>query len=67
MSLTAIVDNWSREIDVMRVKLATVVEGESKGFFFNSYYTEGVGEGTTQIPWIANFTLDPYLIVVSLV
>ena len=40
------------------VKLTTVVEGDPKAHF-------SIGEGATPFPWLIHFTLDPYLIMLS--
>ena len=39
----------------------TLVEGDPKAPFFNSYYTEGA----TLSPRLLHFTLDPYLVLLS--
>ena len=40
--------------------------GQLECSLFNSYYTKVVGEGTTPFPWLLHFTLDPYLIMLSI-
>ena len=35
------------------------------GFLFSRYYTEVLGEGATHFPGLLLFTLDPYLIMLS--
>ena len=42
-------------------KLANIVEGDPKGPFSIA----GVGEGVTPFPGLLHFTLDPYLIILS--
>ena len=43
--------------------LATVIEGDQMAFF--SIATTGLGEGATPFPRLLNFTLDTYLILLS--
>ena len=50
---------------VSKVKLATIVEGEPKGSLFDSLLHQGVGEGATPFSGLLHFTLDPYLIMLS--
>ena len=45
-------------------KLATLAEGDPKAPF-SIATTRGVGEGTTPFPGLLHFTLDPYLIMLS--
>ena len=46
------------------VKLATVVEGDQKAAF-SIATTPSVGEGATPFPGLLHFTLDTYLILLS--
>ena len=46
--------------DFQNVKLATVVEGDQKAPF-----SIGLGEGATSFPELPHFTLDIYLILLS--
>ena len=39
--------------------------GWPEGSLFNSYYNWGVGEGITPFPWLLHFTLDTYIILLS--
>ena len=49
---------------ISKVKLATVVEGDQKApFSIDSNL--GVGEGATPFPGLLHFTLDTYLIMLS--
>ena len=47
-----------------KVKLATIVEGDPKAPF-SITTTQGVREGATPFPGLTHFTLDPYLIMLS--
>ena len=47
-------------------KLVTVVEGNPNGPFFISYQHRGVREGATPFPGALHFTLDLYLIMLSI-
>ena len=49
---------------ISKVKLATLVEGDTKTPF--SIASTGVGEGATPFPGLLHFTLDPYLILLSI-
>ena len=40
-------------------------QGRPEGSLFNNYYTELVGEGATPFPGLLHFTLDTYLILLS--
>ena len=51
-------------IHTYEYKLVTVVEGISKAPFLIAT-TRGVGEGATPSPGFFHFTLDPYLIMLS--
>ena len=44
-------------------KVSNLSSGWPEGSFFNSYYS--VGEGATPFPGLLHFTLDPYLIMLS--
>ncbi len=46
-------------------KLATLVEGDPKAPFSIATTGVGVGEGGTPFPGLLHFTLDPYLIMLS--
>ena len=50
---------WINEF-VSKVKLGNIVEGDSKAPF-----SIGVGEGATPFPALSHFTLNPYLIMLS--
>ena len=47
-------------ITVSKVKSATLVESDPKASF-----SIGVGEGVTPFPGLLHFTLDPFLIMLS--
>ena len=47
-----------------KLKLATIVEGDPKAPFRYLLH-QGVGEGATPFPGLLHFTLDPYLIMLS--
>ena len=47
-----------------KVKLVTRVEGDPKALF-SIATTLRCREGTTPFPWLLKFTLDPYLIMLS--
>ena len=49
---------------ISKVKLATVVEGDQKAPF-SIATTQGCMGGRYTFPWIAQLTLDPYLIILS--
>ena len=55
----------SKTSNEIRVKLATFVKGDLKAPLFDSYYTKVKGEGTTPFLWLLHFTLDPYIIMLS--
>ena len=46
-------------------KVVTVVEGGPKGSLLQKLLHHGVGESTTSFPGLLHFTLDPYLIMLS--
>ena len=46
-------------------KVGDCGRGRPEGPLFNSYNTERVGEGATPLPGILHFTLDTYLILLS--
>ena len=46
------------------IKLVAMVEGDPKAPF-SIATTQGVGEGATPFPGLLHFTLDPYLIMLS--
>ena len=48
-----------------KVKLATAVEGDQKALFSIATTHRGVGEGATPFPGLLHFTLDTYLIMLS--
>ena len=48
-----------------KVKLATIAEGDPKAPFLIATLHQGVGEGATPFPGLLHFTLDPYLIMLS--
>ena len=48
-----------------KVKLSPFSRGWPEGFHFDSLLHQGVGEGTTPFPGLLYFTLDPYLIMLS--
>ena len=52
--------HYLRNQNYMYIKLATVVEGDPK-----SPFLIGVGEGAIPFPGFLHFTLDPYLIMLS--
>ena len=43
---------------------SSVVEGDPEAPFFYNHYSD-VGEGATPFPRLLHFTLDPYLIMLS--
>ena len=52
-------------IKKVKVKLATVVEGDRKAPFSIAPLHQGVGEGTTPFPGLTHFILALYLIMLS--
>ena len=53
-------DDDDVNVYISKVKLATIVEGDPKALF-----SIAVGEGATPFPRLLLFTLDPYLIMLS--
>ena len=51
-------------IYIHKVKLETLVEDDPKVPFLILQHRD-IGEGATQFPGLLNFTLDPYLIMLS--
>ena len=45
--------------------LSQSLEKEPEGSLFDSLLHQGVGEGATPFPGLLHFTLDPYLIMLS--
>ena len=53
-------------IYIYKSKVGDLCRGCPKGSFFDSYYTtDGVGEGVTPFPGLLHFTLNTYLILLS--
>ena len=50
---------------ISKVKLATIVEGDPKAPFSIATTPRCVGEGATPFPGLLHFTLEPYLIMLS--
>ena len=50
---------------VSKVKLSPFSRARPEGSLFNSYYNRSVGEGVTPFPGSFHFTLDTYLIMLS--
>ena len=46
-------------------KVGDLSRGWAEGSLFNSYYTEVLGRGATPSPGLLHFTLDTYLILLS--
>ena len=46
-------------------KIGDLSQGWPEDSLFNSYYTEVLGEGATLFPGLLHFTLDLYLIMLS--
>ena len=52
-------------VKLSKSKVGNLSRGWPEGSLFNSYYTEVLGGGDTPFPGLLHFTLDPYLIMLS--
>ena len=52
-------------LDLVKSKVGDHSRGWPEGSLFDSLRQQGVGEGATPFPGLLHFTLDPYLIMLS--
>ena len=56
---------WNPMVIYNKVKVGDHSRGWPEGSLFDSLLHQGVGEGATPLPGLLHFTLDPYLIMLS--